>query len=76
MAIPTSNILTQNHLEIRATQSKIFGQRRYKKKRQLQIFTFLMKKIRLDKLPKTIASRETVDGIKVKLTQDVLYIYL
>jgi hypothetical protein len=35
-----------------------------------------MKKIRLDKLPKSIASRETVDGIKVKLTQDVLYIYL
>jgi hypothetical protein len=73
MAIPTSNILTQNHLEIRTTQSKILA---IQKKRQLQIFTFLMKKIRLDKLPKTIASRETVDGIKVKLTQDVLYIYL
>jgi hypothetical protein len=73
MAIPTSNILTQNHLEIRTTQSKILA---IQKKRQLQIFTFLMKKIRLDKLPKTIASRETIDGIKVKLTQDVLYIYL
>lgn len=65
MAILTSDILTQNHPEVRTTHSKTFGLRRYK----------IKKRKKKDSFKYSLATSDTVDVIKVKLTQEVLYIY-